>query len=205
MPSGPAISTGWRFRRRRSTFWRSRLSRKRPRAIGRKMSYSISLRSAYPYRDLDRATFESIVKMLSDGIATQRGRSGAFLHRDQVNGRVRGRRGARLAAITSGGAIPENAQVLRGRRAGRQGGRHARRRLRRREPGGRCVPAGHQVPGESGAWSRGACAWRMRMARRRRFRSGMAKRPAARSSCRVRCRTYAGGDRPRSVNARSNS
>ncbi len=47
--------------------------------------------------------------MLSDGIATQRGRSGAFLHRDQVNGRVRGRRGARLAAITSGGAIPDTA------------------------------------------------------------------------------------------------
>src|SRR6202049_2620465 len=45
--------------------------------------------------------------MLSDGIATQRGRSGAYLHRDQVNGLVRGRRGARLAAITSGGAIPE--------------------------------------------------------------------------------------------------
>jgi len=67
------------------------------------------VRSAYPYRDLDRATFDSIVTMLSDGITTQRGRSGAYLHRDQINGRVRGRRGARLAAITSGGAIPDNA------------------------------------------------------------------------------------------------
>ena len=67
------------------------------------------VRSAYPYRDLDRATFDSIVSMLSDGITTQRGRSGAYLHRDQINGRVRGRRGARLAAITSGGAIPDNA------------------------------------------------------------------------------------------------
>src|ERR1700686_4423297 len=47
--------------------------------------------------------------MLSEGIATSRGRSGALLHRDQVNGRIKGRRGARLAAITSGGAIPENA------------------------------------------------------------------------------------------------
>ena len=47
--------------------------------------------------------------MLSEGIATSRGRSGAMLHRDQVNGRIKGRRGARLAAITSGGAIPENA------------------------------------------------------------------------------------------------
>jgi len=66
-------------------------------------------RTAYPYRDLDRATFDSIVTMLSEGITTQRGRNGAYLHRDQVNGRIRGRRGARLAAITSGGAIPDNA------------------------------------------------------------------------------------------------
>lgn len=66
-------------------------------------------RSTYPYRNLDRASFDAVVEMLSDGIATSRGRSGALLHRDQVNGRVRGRRGARLAAITSGGAIPENA------------------------------------------------------------------------------------------------
>ena len=50
--------------------------------------------------------------MLSDGIATARGRSGAYLHRDQVNQRVRGRRGARLAAITSGGAIPDSANYL---------------------------------------------------------------------------------------------
>jgi ATP-dependent helicase Lhr and Lhr-like helicase len=67
------------------------------------------IRSTYPYRDLDREHFEAIIAMLSDGIATQRGRSGAYLHRDQVNGRVRGRRGARLAAITSGGAIPDTA------------------------------------------------------------------------------------------------
>jgi ATP-dependent Lhr-like helicase len=67
------------------------------------------VRSTYPYRDLDRKHFEAIIAMLSDGIATQRGRSGAYLHRDQVNGRVRGRRGARLAAITSGGAIPDTA------------------------------------------------------------------------------------------------
>lgn len=67
------------------------------------------VRSAYPYRELDREHFDAIITMLSDGIATQRGRSGAYLHRDQVNGRVRGRRGARLAAITSGGAIPDNA------------------------------------------------------------------------------------------------
>ncbi len=68
------------------------------------------VRRAYPYRGLDRAVFDSVVEMLSEGIATSRGRRGAFLHRDQVNHRVRGRRGARLAAITSGGAIPDTSQ-----------------------------------------------------------------------------------------------
>ena len=47
--------------------------------------------------------------MLSEGIATSRGRAGALVHRDAVNRRLRGRRGARLAALTSGGAIPDNA------------------------------------------------------------------------------------------------
>ncbi len=64
---------------------------------------------AYPYRDLPRSDFEQIVAMLSDGIAARRGRYGAYLHRDRVHGRLRARRGARLAAITSGGAIPDNA------------------------------------------------------------------------------------------------
>src|SRR5262249_6257909 len=59
-----------------------------------------------------RRDFDAVVAMLSDGIATNRGRSGAFLHRDQINGIVRGRRGARLAAITSGGAHPENANYF---------------------------------------------------------------------------------------------
>jgi ATP-dependent Lhr-like helicase len=67
------------------------------------------VKQAYPYRDLPRADFDDVIEMLSEGITTQRGRSGAFLHRDRINGIVRGRRGARLAAITSGGAIPENA------------------------------------------------------------------------------------------------
>jgi ATP-dependent Lhr-like helicase len=67
------------------------------------------IRTAWPYRNLPRGDYEQVVEMLSEGIATSRGRSGAFLHRDRVNGRVRGRRGARLAAITSGGAIPDNA------------------------------------------------------------------------------------------------
>ncbi|HWW91207.1 MAG TPA: DEAD/DEAH box helicase [Solirubrobacteraceae bacterium] len=62
---------------------------------------------AWPYRGLTREEFEEVVDLVSVGIETGRGRRMAYLHRDRVNGRVRGRRGARLAALTSGGAIPE--------------------------------------------------------------------------------------------------
>ena len=67
-----------------------------------------TVRAAHPYRFLERNRFDQVVTMLSDGVATSRGRAGAMLHRDLVHGRVRGRRGARLAAITSGGAIPDS-------------------------------------------------------------------------------------------------
>jgi ATP-dependent Lhr-like helicase len=62
---------------------------------------------AWPYRQLTRAEFDEIVDLVSVGIETGRGRRMAYLHRDRVNGRLRGRRGARLASLTSGGAIPE--------------------------------------------------------------------------------------------------
>ena len=67
------------------------------------------IRRAYPYRNLSRQTYDAILEMLAEGIAARRGRYGAYLHRDRVNRRLRARRGARLAAITSGGAIPETA------------------------------------------------------------------------------------------------
>lgn len=70
------------------------------------------MRRAGPYRGLERTAFDSVLEVLSEGIATARGRSGAYLHRDAVNRRVRARRHARLTAITSGGAIPETAQCL---------------------------------------------------------------------------------------------
>ena len=67
------------------------------------------VRRAHPYRHLPREDFDAIVQMLSEGIAARRGRYGAYVHHDAVNKRLRGRRGARLAAITGGGAIPDNA------------------------------------------------------------------------------------------------
>ena len=66
-------------------------------------------RRAWPYRRLTREAFGEIVRMVARGFSTRRGRRGAYVHHDAVNGRIRGRKGARMAAITSGGAIPDNA------------------------------------------------------------------------------------------------
>jgi ATP-dependent Lhr-like helicase len=65
------------------------------------------MKRAWPYRALASKQFEEILELVSSGIETGRGRRLAYLHRDRVNGHVRGRRGARLASLTSGGAIPE--------------------------------------------------------------------------------------------------
>jgi ATP-dependent Lhr-like helicase len=67
------------------------------------------VRRAYPYRNLSRETYDAVLEMLSEGIASRRGRYGAYIHHDRINRKLRARRGARLAAITSGGAIPETA------------------------------------------------------------------------------------------------
>ena len=67
------------------------------------------VKRAYPYRNLSRENYDAILEMLAEGIAARRGRYGAYLHRDRVNHKLRARRGSRLAAITSGGAIPETA------------------------------------------------------------------------------------------------
>jgi ATP-dependent Lhr-like helicase len=65
------------------------------------------VRRAAPYSALSREAFDDVVEMLAEGIRTGRGRRAYYLHRDQVNGVLKARRGARLAALTSGGAIPE--------------------------------------------------------------------------------------------------
>ncbi|HEX5759068.1 MAG TPA: DEAD/DEAH box helicase [Thermoanaerobaculia bacterium] len=67
------------------------------------------VRRAWPYRDLARAELDELVAMLAQGFHTRRGRRSAYLHHDAVNGRLRARRGARMTALTSGGAIPDTA------------------------------------------------------------------------------------------------
>jgi ATP-dependent Lhr-like helicase len=66
-------------------------------------------RQAWPYRELPRTDFAEIVRMLADGFSTRRGRRGALIHHDAVNRLLRGRRGARITALTSGGTIPDTA------------------------------------------------------------------------------------------------
>lgn len=66
------------------------------------------IKRAYPYRNLSRETYEQIIEMLSEGLAGQRAHYSRYLHRDKINNLVKGRRGARLHAITNGGAIPDS-------------------------------------------------------------------------------------------------
>jgi ATP-dependent helicase Lhr and Lhr-like helicase len=67
------------------------------------------VRRAYPYRDLARADFDAVVRMLAEGFTTRQGPRAAYIHRDAVNRQLRPRRSARLTALTSGGTIPETA------------------------------------------------------------------------------------------------
>jgi ATP-dependent Lhr-like helicase len=66
-----------------------------------------AFRRAWPYRNLTKEAYTEVVRMLAQGFSTRRGRRGAYLHHDAVNGRLRARRGARLTAVTNGGAIPD--------------------------------------------------------------------------------------------------
>ncbi|NJD05458.1 MAG: DEAD/DEAH box helicase [Methylococcaceae bacterium] len=68
------------------------------------------VRQAWPYRELERKDFDEVVKMLAEGYNTRRGLRSAYLHRDSIHHKLRARRGARMTALTCGGAIPDNAE-----------------------------------------------------------------------------------------------
>ncbi|MGX7003395.1 DEAD/DEAH box helicase [Caballeronia sp. KNU42] len=67
------------------------------------------VRNAMPYASLDRTQYDAVIRMLAEGYTSRRGVRGAYVHRDAVTRSLRGRRGGRLTAVTSGGAIPDNA------------------------------------------------------------------------------------------------
>jgi ATP-dependent Lhr-like helicase len=66
-------------------------------------------RRAWSYRDVTREQFEELATILCNGIESSRGRYGAYLMHDGVHGRLHARRGARMIAISNGGAIPDTA------------------------------------------------------------------------------------------------
>ncbi|WP_278396313.1 DEAD/DEAH box helicase [Stutzerimonas kunmingensis] len=68
-----------------------------------------SFHRATPYAALDDATFQALLRMLAEGYTTRHGTRGAYLHRDLATRSLRGRRGGRLTALTSGGTIADNA------------------------------------------------------------------------------------------------
>lgn len=67
------------------------------------------IRRAHPYRELSRAQFEGVLQMLAEGFDPRRGSRRALIRWDRVTGMVSGRKAARLVALTSGGAIADNA------------------------------------------------------------------------------------------------
>jgi len=67
------------------------------------------LRRASPYADLDEKHYQALLRMLAEGYNGRQGIRSAYLHRDAVTRSLRGRRGAKLTAVTSGGTIPDNA------------------------------------------------------------------------------------------------
>lgn len=147
-------------------------------------------RRAWPYRALARAEFDAVVHMLAEGFSTRRGRRSAYLHRDAVNRRLRPRQGARLTALTCGGAIPDNADyavIL--------------------EPTGTFIGtlnedfAVESMAGACSSWATprtascvsrpGRCGSRTPRARRPIFHSGWARRRGAAPSFRLRSRACA--------------
>lgn len=66
-------------------------------------------RRAWPYRHLSREVFREVVELISRGFQGRHGRKGRRIHYDAVNRVLKPRKGTRIAALTCGGAIPDNA------------------------------------------------------------------------------------------------
>ena len=77
--------------------------------MGQEIAVYEVVRRAYPYRNLTWEQFEEIVAILCNGIESSRGRYGAYLLHDGIHGQLHPRRGARMIAISNGGAIPDTA------------------------------------------------------------------------------------------------
>ena len=66
-----------------------------------------AFRRAYPYRNLTREAFDSVVQIMAEGITDTSGRGRVYLHHDRVKKRLKARPSARIAATMNAGAIPD--------------------------------------------------------------------------------------------------
>ncbi len=113
---------------------------------------------AWPYRDLERESFDGVVRMLADGFATRRGRRGALIHRDEVQRRVTGRAFGAADRDDLRRRHPGDRRLSRRARSGGAVHRHAQRGLRHREQRRRHLSARQQLLADSpGGGGRGAC------------------------------------------------
>ena len=165
-------------RERRWTCSRSRSSPPALRKSGARTIFSNLIRRAYPYRDLPRADFDAIVEMLSEGIAARRGRYGAYLFRDRVNHRVKGRRGAASRPSPAAARFPKMRSTPSWPRpTTRRSAPWTKISPSRAWPATSCCSA--TLPGAFAACKPAASSWKTRKARRPTFPSGAAKRRRA--------------------------
>ena len=195
MPYARASWTGWKSPTAPLDILAQQIVAERRRAgLGRGRAVSSWSAARIRIAICTARTSTRVVSMLSDGITTQRGRAGAYLHRDQVNGRVAGPAWRAAGRHHIRRRDPGQRQ-LHGGRASRKAKSSARStRISRWRAWRAMCSCSAPPPGGSSASSPAACAWRTPMERRRRFRSGTAKRRAARSSCREEVSRRARGD-----------
>ena len=135
-----------------------------------------------------RADFDAVVRMLAEGFTTRRGRRGALIHHDAVHHVLRGRRGARLTALTSGGTIPDTADYQVLLEPENHDRRHASTRISPSRAWRATCSSSATRPIASCASSAARCGSRTRMASRRTFPFWLGEAPAAATSFRPRSR-----------------
>ena len=122
----PANWTCYKFPNHPSTCSCSRSSRPAAPNHGTKTRSSIrSCAAPTLTATLTRAHFDELLVLLHEGIESSRGRYGAYLLRDGVQGHLHPRRGARMIAIANGGAIPDTSALRRNSATGRVTNCHA--------------------------------------------------------------------------------
>ncbi len=140
------------------------------------------VRRAAPFAGLSAGDFGDVAEMVSEGIRTGRGRRAAYLHRDRVTGRL---------AAAGGPAWPRSPRAGPSRSWGTTGCWPSRTapwsgpstRTGRSSPWPATCSCSARPRGGSAGSSRAWCGSSTPRARRRRCRSGWARRPAARWSC----------------------